>query len=220
MSVKDTSSGQACPTKPWMTSSGYFWLQMHSLEGERMSAAKSLPSWPGPWGFAPRSSSPAHMGVMAQKLSNWNQCKGKAWNLGKAVHSCSELQSRLSTFADDGPRHIGRAFTREAKNRRPNGGVWPGRTFLRGKIYISQVWKFFGTSVSPHVLCWSEERPSFSSAGQTVVLFKYLILDATSDTVLTAVSINYLFLVHHISHPPLLKHWLEDTKSRQLKGTP
>lgn len=35
--------------------------------------------------------SPARMGVMAQKLSNWNQGKGKAWNSGKAEHSCSEL---------------------------------------------------------------------------------------------------------------------------------
>ena len=33
------------------------------------------------------------MGVIAQKLSNWNQGKGKAWNLGKAEHSCSELQT-------------------------------------------------------------------------------------------------------------------------------
>lgn len=29
VSVNDTSSGQACPTKLWMTSSGYIWLQMH-----------------------------------------------------------------------------------------------------------------------------------------------------------------------------------------------
>lgn len=157
VSVNDTSSGQACPTKPWMTSSGYIWLQMHWKGRESMSATKNLHSWPGPWGFAPRSSSPAHMGVMAQKLSNWNQWKGKAWNLGKAEHSCSELQSRLSTFADEGPCHIGQAFTQEAKNRRPNRGVWPGRTFLRGKIHIwslKVLWHFSQATCA--MLIWGE----------------------------------------------------------------
>lgn len=57
------------------------------------------------------------MGVIAQKLSNWNQRKGKAWNLGKAEHSCSELQNRLSTFADTEPRRIEQAFAREAKKK-------------------------------------------------------------------------------------------------------
>lgn len=57
------------------------------------------------------------MGVIAQKLSNWNQGKGKAWNLGKAEHSCSELRNRLSAFADAEPRHTEQALAPEAKKK-------------------------------------------------------------------------------------------------------
>lgn len=147
------------PGLPHQAVDDVLWLHLitDALEGRSMSATKNLHSWPGPWGFAPRSSSPAHMGVMAQKLSNWNQWKGKAWNLGKAEHSCSELQSRLSTFADEGPCHIGQAFTQEAKNRRPNRGVWPGRTFLRGKIHIwslKVLWHFSQATCA--MLIWGE----------------------------------------------------------------
>lgn len=51
----------------------------------------------------PRFSSPAHVGVTAQKLSNWNQRKGKAWNLGKAEHSCSELQTGCRLLQTERP---------------------------------------------------------------------------------------------------------------------
>lgn len=61
-----------------------------TLEGESMSSAESFIPDLG-HEFPLHYFSPARMGVMAQKLSNWNQGKGKAWNSGKAEHSCSEL---------------------------------------------------------------------------------------------------------------------------------
>lgn len=166
VSVNEICSGPACTCQAAPDVLGLN-LITNALARESVSSAKSLHSWPEPWGFAPHSPSPAHMGVIAQKLSNWNQRKGKAWNLGKATHSCSELQNRLSTFADGEPRHIEQAFAQEAKRKGgPAEESGLGELFSGAKC-ISRVWKFFGTLVIPHVfvLIWSGTL--FSSASPT-----------------------------------------------------
>lgn len=119
-------------------------LITNALAGESMSWAKSFHSWPGPWGFALHSSSPAHMGVIAQKLSNWNQWKGKAWNLGKAENSCSELQNRLSTFADWSTLPYRAVFAKEARRRKAGpirSVVW--ENFSLGQNVYLQFESFF-----------------------------------------------------------------------------
>ena len=94
-----------------------------ALAGERMSSALSLHSWLRPWGFAPCSPSPTHMGVIAQKLSNWNQGKGKAWNLGKAEHSCSELQTGCRLLQMKSPALESRLSLGRPEGRRASRGV-------------------------------------------------------------------------------------------------
>lgn len=136
-------------------------LIINALAGESMSSATSLHSWPGPWGFAPHSSSPAHMGVIAQKLSNWNQWKGKAWNLGKAEHSCSELQNRLSTFADTEPRRIEQAFAREATKKEGQQRSLAWEDFSLGQNVYLKSESFLALQLFHMCLHWSGQRPYF-----------------------------------------------------------
>lgn len=143
-----------------------------ALAGERMSSALSFHSWLRPWGFAPCSPSPTHMGVIAQKLSNWNQGKGKAWNLGKAEHSCSELQTGCQLLQMKSPALESRLSLGRPEGRRASRGVWPGRTFLWGRMCIYNLKGLWHLTYSTCICTDLVRGLIFLCGSKTIFLFK------------------------------------------------